>query len=194
MADVVASDPVGRGGPRVTFTMFASDEDPMLRAWLRFRDPLVGSRDPDARPSVRHVAADLHRPKGDGGRGGGRVGSREVGFWRMLASNNRELGRSYLLYRSFEQARAHVHALQGQSDALDVTYVSGPVTGSRGWVLTAAGEPVMTCSRWYESTSARAAAAVGALAAFPRAVVSDAPDRSGRSGRYPRAAERALRS
>lgn len=188
MADTAASDPVGRSGPRVTFTMFASDEDPMLRAWLRFRDPLVGSSDPDARPPLRHVDGDLHRSE----RGGGRAGTRAIGFWRMLASNNRELGRSYLLYRSFEQARAHVHALQGHPEALEVTYVSGPVTGSRGWVLTAAGEPVMTCSRWYDSTSARAAAAGGALAAFPLALVSDTPDRGGRSGRYPRAAERAL--
>ena len=179
MSDVAASDPGGRAAPRVTFTMLASDDDPMLRAWLRFRDPLLGSNDPDARPALRHVIADPLRPER-----GGRGAIYGFGFWRMLASNNRELGRSYLLYRSFEQARMHVQTLQSQPAALEVTYVSGPGSSSRGWILTAAGEPVMTCSRWYDSTSARAAAAVSALAAFPLALVSDAPDRSSRSGRF----------
>ena len=183
MSDVAANDPAGRAVPRVTFTMFTSDEDPMLRAWMRFRDPILSPRDVEARSSLRHLLTDLPRSEL-----GARGAVREFGFWRMLASNNRELARSFLLYRSFEQARSHVRMLQSEPGSLDVTYVSGSGTSSRGWIVTAAGEPVMTCSRWYDSTSARAAAAMGALAAFPLAVVSDAPDRSGRSGRFVRPA------
>lgn len=181
MPDVAVID--ARGGPRVTFTVFGSSEDPMLRAWLRFRSPLIGSSNPDAQPAFGRGGDDL--PRHD------RRGEVELGFWRLLASNNRELGRSFLLYRGFEQAREHVQHLQTQSHSLEVAYVSGPVHGSRGWVVTSGDAPVMTCSRWYDSTSARASAASGSIAALVTAHVSDAPDRSGPSGRFLKRPERA---
>ncbi|WP_194409935.1 hypothetical protein [Microbacterium cremeum] len=181
MTDVVAIEGPGFGRPRITFTVFRSMDDPMLRSWVRFRSPLVGSSAPD----------EPHAPgRGDDPPWRGRPAeAAEPGFWRLLASNNREVGRSYLLYRSFEHARAHVQQVQAEPDALAVAFVSGPHNGARGWVVTFQGTPVMTCARWYDSTSARAAAAAGALSALPAAHVADGPDRSGPSGRFLRRAE-----
>lgn len=168
----------GAGRPRITFTMFRSSDDPALQSWLRFRAPLSGG-----------ASADDALRRGDTGRmgeaeaaKGQRGGSGAPGFWRLLASNNRELGRSFLLYRSFDHARSHVQLVQ--SGALEVVYVTGPHSGARGWVVTHEGAPVITCSRWYDSVSARASAASGALAALPLAHVADVPDRSGPSGRF----------
>ena len=175
--------------------MFRSSDDPALHSWLRFRDSrlrhrasngaaatLEGSAGsavvgapgtaPSARPDRRVAGAESGAP----------------GFWRLVASNNRELGRSFLLYRGFEHARSHVDLVQADPEALEVVYVSGPHQGARGWVITHEGAPVLTCSRWYDSLSARAAAATGALAALPTARVAGLPDRSGPSGRFVRRA------
>ena len=181
VTDVVAIEGPGHGGPRITFTVFRSMEDPMLRSWVRFRSPMVGSSVPDE----LHALGRGEDPP----RRGRQTEAAEPGFWRLLASNNREVGRSYLLYRSFDHARAHVQQVQAQPDALAVAFVSGPHNGARGWVVTFQGTPVMTCARWYDSTSARASAAAGALAALPTAHVADVPDRSGPSGRFLRRAE-----
>lgn len=180
MTDVVAIEGPGYGGPRITFTVFRSMEDPMLRSWVRFRSPLVGA-------SVADELQALGRE--DTPRRGRPADVAEPGFWRLLASNNREVGRSYLLYRGFDHARSHVQQVQAEPDALAVAFVSGPRNGARGWVVTFHGTPVMTCARWYDSTSARASAAAGAMAALPTAHVAEVPDRSGPSGRFLRRTE-----
>lgn len=187
MTDVVAMEPAASVGPRITFTVFRSSDDPMLRSWLRFRSPLVGGSTPDDVLTLGRATAE------DPARRDRRDVAAEPGFWRLLASNNRELGRSFLLYRSFDHARSHVGQVQSDPQALAVAFVSGPRGGSgggpRGWVVTFDGTPVMTCSRWYDSTSARAAAATVALAALPAAHVAETPDRSGPSGRFLRRVE-----
>lgn len=180
VTDVVAMEGPGQTGPRITFTVFRSMDDPMLRSWMRFRSPLAGSS----------LSEEVHVPaRADDPRRGRQADAAEPGFWRLLASNNREVGRSYLLYRSFDHARAHVQQLQAEPEALATAFVSGPHNGARGWVVTFHGTPVMTCARWYDSTSARAAAASGALSALPAAHVAGVPDRSGPSGRFLRRAE-----
>ncbi len=151
---------------RVRFTEYASPEDPMLLVWARFRGTLAGP----ARGSS-HTSAPVHP---------------DSVLWRLLATNNRELGRSYMLYRRFEAARAHVEQLQADADALRIELVHGPHNGSRGWVIMAADAPVMTCSRWYSSVSAGALAASGALHSFRSALLTSVPDRSDASGRYRR--------
>lgn len=156
---------------RVRFTEFVAPEDPMLVAWARFRGTLASPSHglPRAQPPALPVEPDSV-------------------LWRLLATNNRELGRSFVLYRRFEAARAHVEQLQSVPDTLTIELVHGPHNGSRGWVIMAAGVPVITCSRWYSSISAGALAASGALEAFRGAVVTDAADRSDPSGRYRRRA------
>lgn len=153
---------------RVTFTQFLDTDAPMLLAWARFRSTLTGL--PGSGGETRRAP----------------TANRESGLWRLLATNNRELGRSFLLYHRFEAARAHVEQLQAQREALSIEHVPGPIKGSRGWVVVAGGAPVMTCSRWYSSLSAGAEAASRALEAFGTASLADAADRSDASGRFRR--------
>lgn len=153
---------------RVRFTEFLAADDPMLLAWARFRGTLAG---PSGVDTHAHPVKAAHP---------------QSGLWRLLATNNRELGRSFLLYRRYEAARAHVEQLQRDSGELAIELIHGPHNGSRGWIITAADAPVMTCSRWYSSSSAGAIAAAGALEAFRGALLTDAPDRSDASGRYRR--------
>ncbi|WP_232498970.1 hypothetical protein [Agromyces humatus] len=176
------------GAPaRVRFAVFDSDTDPMLQAWARFREPFVG-RPQGTRPTRAPVA-----PLGNAGsivavaRSTARSGAqRWPGIWRLLASNNRELGRSSLFYDSFDAACAHVRRLQAQCAELEITVVAGPHNASRGWVVWHEGVTVMTCGRWYNSTSTGAASALGALAALPHAIIADDADRSASSGRFGR--------
>ena len=153
---------------RVTFMEFLAPDDPMLLAWTRFRSSLAGL--PRPVPEVRPA-----QPV-----------SAESSLWRLLAANNRELGRSFMLYRHFEVARAHVEKLQARPDLLTVEHVRGPNTGSCGWVIMAGDTPVMTCSRWYSSLSAGAVAADRALSAFRTAFLTETADRSDASGRFRR--------
>ena len=174
---VVLGD-VRSGRARVTFTEFRSADDPLLRAWSRFRDtfptPLATSaavRQRDSPPTRPIPVVALDRPPA---------------LWRIHATNNRELGRSFVLYSSFEVARDHVLRLQERSVDLEVAIIPGPLNASRGWALLHEGSPVMTCSRWYSSASTGIAAAAGALAAVRHAVLSDEADRSAPSGRFSR--------
>ena len=166
------------GRARVTFTEFHSADDPMLRAWTRFREtfpaPLATAaavRQRNSSPTRPTLVVAPERPPA---------------LWRIHATNNRELGRSFVLYSSFEAARDHVLRLQEHSADLEVAVIAGPLNASRGWAILHEGSPVMTCSRWYSSTSTGIAAAAGALAAIPRAVLSDEADRSAPSGRFSR--------
>ena len=155
--------------PRVTFTQFRSPDDPMLLAWLRFRSLLIAS--PTGTPSSGASVT---------------VEKRDSGLWRLLATNNRELGRSFMLYGRFDTARAHIAQLQAHPAALAIDHFPGPTNGSRGWAVIADGVPVMTCSRWYGSLSTGAAAAEGALQAFLHAAMAEAPDQTDASGRLRR--------
>ena len=166
--ELVYDEPVAARS-RVAFTEFRSSDDPMLRAWARFRSTLA--------TGPARVSAEV-RPAP--------TAARRSGLWRLLATNNRELGRSFLLYGRFEVARSHVEQLQSDPDALTIEHVPGPSNGSRGWLILAADTPVMTCSRWYNSMSTGAFAAAGALAALRTAVLADAPDVSDASGRFRR--------
>lgn len=158
-------DEPGTAPARITFTEFRAPDAPMLLAWGRFRDALTGRRAPI-----------MPRPASDAA----------TGLWRLLATNNRELGRSYLLYRRFDVARAHVRELQARPAQLGIEYLPGLDKNSRGWVVVAPTGPVMTCSRWYNSLSAAAIAATRALDAFESAVLADAADRTDASGRFRR--------
>ncbi|POH62442.1 hypothetical protein C3B61_16445 [Cryobacterium zongtaii] len=55
--------------------------------------------------------------------------------------------------------------------------VTGPVSGTHGWVVTVDNVAVMTSGRWYGTTSASRDACAGALAALRSAVVTADPRR-----------------
>lgn len=155
--------------PRVEFWEFPSPDDPMLLAWARFRGTLASS--PRGRVPEQRVAST--------------AGHRSA-LWRLLATNNRELGRSFHLYERFDLARAHVEKLQRNPDGLSIEHVTGPTNGSRGWVILAGGKPIMTCGRWYSSMSTGAAAAAGALEALRSAVLAVDPESSAAAGKLRR--------
>ena len=165
---------------RVVFTAFRAADSPMLLAWARFREPLAAAGRPGG------AVADRADPRVASAFAPSKAPDASSGLWRLLATNNRELGRSFLLYTSLDAARSHVKRLQRHAAELEVVVVIGPVTASYGWIVMHDGVPVMTCGRWYSSTSTMAAAVAGTLAALPTAVLSAEVDRPARSGRLSR--------
>ncbi|WP_167040798.1 hypothetical protein [Salinibacterium sp. ZJ454] len=154
----------------MAFTEFLVPDDPMRLAWARFRSTLAGP------PRVLHKTSPTQTP------------NPQSTLWRLLATNNRELGRSFLLYHSFEAARAHIQQVQARPDSLKIEHMPALNNGLRGWIIMAADAPVMTCSRWYSSLSTGAEAASRALEALRTAELADSPDRSDASGRFRRRA------
>ncbi|TAJ49541.1 MAG: hypothetical protein EPO52_04540 [Herbiconiux sp.] len=140
--------------PRVVFWSFASASDPMRESWNRFRDAVVTTA---TAPKI--VSAD------------------PAGIWRLLAVNNRELGRSAHLYPDPAAARAHIVRLRARLDELVITPVSGPKPGSRGWYMTLDNRIVLTCGRWYGAAASSSEAAAACRDAL--AIASfDVPDAS----------------
>ena len=185
-------NPAAVGGVSVTrattsFVAFSADEDPLLVAWARFRAPLAIMA-VDRRSAAPSVPGGVVQPR-QGQRGSEPYAApRRMGFWRLVASNNRELGRSYHLYDSHDRAREHVLQLQADARSLVVEVVPGPRTGSTGWVLRHDGQPVLTCGRWYASASTGAASAAGALGALASAAVFTSAELRHASGRVRRLA------
>ena len=143
--------------PRVVFWSFASASDPMRESWNRFRDSVVTTA-----TAPKTVFTD------------------PAGIWRLLAVNNRELGRSAHLYPTAAAARAHVLRLRERLDDLEITPVSGPKPGSRGWYMTLDNRIVLTCGRWYGAAASSSEAAAACRDAL--AIASfDAPDGAGAS-------------
>jgi hypothetical protein len=138
----------------IVFSSFTSAADPMPRAWSRFRDQLVVT----AQHSVDAIDAPQSGP---------------VCVWRLLASNNRELGRSAALYPSFEAARAAVFEARLMQN-VEIRSVHGPNAGTHGWfVQKPDAPPLMTCGRWYGAHAASVDAAQHSIEAFRRAAVLD---------------------
>jgi hypothetical protein len=96
------------------------------------------------------------------------------GVWRLLATNNREIARSVRVYPSFPEARTEVDRICAGREELVVAAVVGPDRGTRGWYATLGGEAVITCSRWYETSSSSIAASMDAIEALQSAVIVDA--------------------
>ncbi|WP_133160345.1 hypothetical protein [Cryobacterium zongtaii] len=156
----------------VIFCAFSSAADPRLQGWLSFREHLQSGE--------VGLARIVPVPRRGGARGTSATDgswSAHSGIWRLLASNSRELGRSSSVYSSFATARAHVLALQLGVDRMAMRAVTGPVSGTHGWVVTVDNVAVMTSGRWYGTTSASRDACAGALAALRSAVVTADPRR-----------------
>lgn len=132
----------------IVFSSFTSAADPMPRAWSRFRDQLTATDE----HHVERFADPLSGP---------------VCVWRLLASNNRELGRSAALFRSFDEAREAVFDLRRARPAFEIRSVHGPNAGTHGWFASEPGSaPVMTCGRWYGAHAASLDAAQHSIDAF----------------------------
>ncbi len=159
--------------PNVVFTAFRSATDPRREGWALLRSQLAdGARRVGAAIVVTETDAKLPDR-----RAGAKIA--QAGVWRLLASNNRELGRSALTYSSFDAARAHVLQLQEQADDLVVTAVPGTSAGTHGWLAAIDEAAVMTAGRWYGATSSSLEAAAGTIAALRSALVMSSPRSTG---------------
>ena len=155
--------------PSLVFLAFPSKNDQRFRGWATFRES-IGSGKPvgDTGP----IAA-ARRPADYG-----IVELASVGIWRLLASNNRELARSWVAYTSFEAARDDVTRLQQRVDDLVVSVVRGESASQYGWLATLDGEPVISSGRWFGASSTSLHSALTTLADFALASVSPTPVRA----------------
>ncbi len=168
--------------PRIVFSTFSSTFDPMFLAWARFLRsvevsgrPIAGILKAQAESSIVPVTGDQlsRRPDAQVSVAGSTGTGSACGVWRILASNNRELGRSARAYTSHASAIAHVLALRSAVGELQLTTVNGNRTGMHGWYLSHGRRPVITCGRWYGAAASGATAAAAALEALSEALVEE---------------------
>jgi len=69
--------------------------------------------------------------------------------WRLLGGNNRELGRSAVVYPDLAACRAAVERLQAQEEAAEVAVAAEPASGQWWWRLDLAGRAVAVSARSY---------------------------------------------
>lgn len=163
--------------PCIVFFAFRSTADPRLQGWATFRQNVQ-----PAGPVAAVVTDAQGRPRRRAGGAPG-LAAGHSGIWRLLASNSRELGRSSSVYSSFAGARAHVLDLKNVVDDMEATTVTGPTSGTHGWVITVQGVVVMTTGRWYGAESSSREASVGTIQAFRNALVTDDPRQITETGR-----------
>ena len=154
-------------GPYVLFMGFPSKHDPALLAWLGLRE----------RVAVQAGALQMPEFAAPGAPGATRAPGADdwIGIWRLLAPNNREIGRSAFIYGSFEVAQANVTFLKHSAAELTPISFHGPTGGMHGWYVALEGRLVFTCARWYETGQLSLEAAAGAIQAMSGAFVSQGP-------------------
>ena len=155
--------------PSLVFLAFPSTRDQKFRGWATFRDS-IGRAKPVGGAAL---AAATRRPAEYG-----IVELSSVGIWRLLASNNRELARSWNAYPSFEAARDDVARLQLAVGSLEISVVRGESASQYGWLATLDGDPVISSGRWFGASSTSLQSAITTLADFALAVVAETPPRS----------------
>lgn len=148
----------------------------MLRAWLVFRGQVLANADlrvpsePVLGPAAAEATQGLY------------------GVWRILATNNRELGRCAALHATPLDAFADATTTQAFAEELTPTLVRGSQPMTHGWVLRRDGTAIVTASRWYESASEAGAAARAARKVLGVATVVDGVSVGTHSGRRHRRA------
>jgi hypothetical protein len=176
VSDSVSARPANAG--RIVLDTFRSSYDPMLKSWLLFRAQIL--------PELAVVPPDL--PAEVGGDARERARSGRYGVWRILATNNRELGRGAGLHATPSEALIAAQDLQGEADDLHTSVVRGTQPMTHGWVLRHDGAPVMTSSRWYESASEASSAARTARTVLATATIVRGVNIGTQSGRRHRRA------
>lgn len=119
-------------GPRILFTRFVSGDSPKLQPWISHLRRLVA-----ADGQVPPVPIDDL----DNG----------AMVWQLVSGNNRQLARSVRVYSTFEDALAGAKASRALASQLEVALVSEHHRGVYGWYASIDGEPLITCSRWYDT-------------------------------------------
>ena len=147
--------------PGFVFSAFDSASDKQFMGWASFRESIQAARRLDGAELVARRAPS--RPEQTG----------PLGIWRLLASNNRELGRSGSAYSTFEAARDDVLRLQRVVDELVIVGVRGTVSSQFGWIATLDDVPVITSGRWFGASSTSLHSAATTLAVFETAYVAE---------------------
>lgn len=132
-------------------------------AWTGFRATIDRGAGLNTSLEERHALTELSSL----------VAEQRVGVWRLLATNNREIARCAYIYGSFLKARANALHVQRRVDDVVISTIHGPVAGTHGWFASLDGGIVLTCSRWYETSSLSLEAADGAIEALRHAVISE---------------------
>jgi hypothetical protein len=165
--------------PYVIFLAFASTSDRRFAGWAAFRQAIGAGRPLDE----ARFPPGARRPSDPGV-----AQLSSVGIWRLIASNNRELARSWVAYADFDAARAHVGHLQSNVDALEISVVRGDSASQYGWLASLHGVPVLMSGRWFGASSSSLQSAIATLADLGRATlaetptsIGDAPTRAGRA-------------
>jgi hypothetical protein len=140
------------------FLVFESASDPRFAGWASFRDAI----------DAGHVVSGPPLPARETRPGG-------TGIWRLVAPNNRELGRSWSAYPTFDEAHEHVVRLQRDISVLTVTGVRGPTSSQYGWVASLGERRVITSGRWFGASSTSLQSAATTLAAFCSAEIAAEP-------------------
>lgn len=158
---------------RIVFDTFRSIHDPRLAAWLLFRSHFL--------PEWSATAASLEStPEAALTHLG------VFGVWRLLATNNRELGRCARVFVSPRAAFDAAVAEQSRVDEMTITAVRGPQSTMHGWVIRRGDRPVLIAARWYESPSEAAAAGRAASSALASATIAHGVSIGTASGRRAR--------
>ena len=150
------------GVPNCVFLSLGSTKDRRFAGWAAFRNAIGAARIVGETPVPAHSPVDAQ------------AGQSAVGVWRLLASNNRELARSWRAYPSFESASAEVARLQERVDALQIAVVRGESASHYGWFAMLDGEPVISSGRWFGASSTSQHSAETAIAELALATITEA--------------------
>ena len=138
-------------GPRIVFVRFLSSDSPKLTPWRTHAARVLGQ-----------AVSETAQQSGDDE-------SRLV--WQLVSGNNRQLARSVGVFSSFEAATVEVQTVVDAGDNLDVHLTSEAGRGVYGWYANVAGQPVITCARWYFTDRDRRQAVDLALRSVPHAIL-----------------------
>lgn len=117
-------------GPRIVFTRFLTRDSPKLEPWREHFRRVVG------------------HPPLENARGADAADDCAV-VWQLVSANNRMLARSAVIYGTFDEAVVGARNAVAAGEGLSVGLISDDRHGLFGWSVSLAGDPLMTCSRWY---------------------------------------------
>ena len=101
--------------------------------------------------------------------GGGRLGSWVA--WRIVSGNNREMGRSAVVFEDLASCLAGIEELQNADERLEPRMSLDSRRSHWWWSIGLDGQPVAMSSRGYDRGRECGASLAGFLKALPRATV-----------------------
>ena len=122
-------------GPCIVFTRFTTGDSPKLVPWVDHLQRV-------ANRTQTELSDDDSFAQG-------------AVVWHLLSANNRQLARSAKIHSSVDAAAAGARLVVEACASLIVEMVSEQVRGGYGWFARDQSEPVLVCSRWYDTSRDR---------------------------------------